>query len=218
MHPPWPTFWPVIRPDAAVMEMTMLGGYFRFSLPAYLAVCGADMQGELNGHKIKNWSAFPVAAGDELAFGHAVSGCRSYLAFRGGIAVPKIMGSRSTCLRAQIGGYEGRALRAGDLLEVAPAVASASLISHTTELVLAFVPHYPNHVRLRVMLGPQDDLFTSAGVLSFMQSEYAVSAQNDRMGYRLEGPAVAHRNGADVVSDWCPAPARFRCLAAVCRL
>ena len=191
-------------PDAAVVEMTMLGGRFSFSRPAYVAVCGADMQGELNGNKIKNWSGFRLAEDDELAFGYAVSGCRSYLAFRGGIDVPKIMGSRSTCLRAQLGGHAGRALRAGDLLAMGGGAPGIPTLQ-PTELSPRLVPEYSNHVQLRMMLGPQDDLFTSEGINTILNSEYTVSAQNDRMGYRLQGPAIAHRNGADIVSDaLCP--------------
>src|SRR6266511_1700830 len=79
------------------------------------------MQAQLNTQPIKNWSGFCVAAGDELAFGHVLNGCRAYLAFRGGIEVPKIMGSRSTCLRAHVGGHAGRALKTGDRLEIAEA-------------------------------------------------------------------------------------------------
>ena len=189
-------------PDAAVVEMTILGGRFKFAQPAYVAVCGADMQGELNGNTIGSWTGFPVAVGDELAFGHAVSGCRGYLAFHGGIDLPQIMESRSTCLRAQLGGFAGRALRAGDSLAIAqPGTPTA----HTIELPPDLVPEYSNRVPLRVMLGPQEDLFTSAGVSTFLNSEYTVTAQNDRMGYRLEGPPIAHKNGADIVSDaLCP--------------
>jgi antagonist of KipI len=184
--------------DAATVEMTMRGGRFQFSRPACVAVCGAEMQGELNAQKIRNWSSFSVARGDVLAFGYAVRGCRSYLAFRGGIAVPKILGSRSTCLRAQLGGYAGRALEAGDRLAIS---ASGTLPLHPAELSSALVPEYANDVRLRVMLGPQDDLFTAEGIRTFLQGEYTVSVRNDRMGYRLEGPVIEHKHGADIISD-----------------
>lgn len=188
--------------DAAVVEMTMLGGSFRFAAPAFVAVCGAEMNAMLNAQEISNWSGFRVAAGDELAFGNAVRGCRSYLAVHGGIAVPKVMGSRSTCLRARIGGHQGRPLRSGDLLDI---VRTAARPSEPTQLSALLVPEYSNRVRLRVMLGPQDDLFTSEGLRTFFDGEYTVSPQNDRMGYRLNGPAIAHHDRADIVSDaLCP--------------
>ena len=78
-------------PETAVLEMTLLGGTFRFPNEAYLAVCGADMQGTLNGKKIRNWSAFYVPENSELAFEYAVNGCRAYLAFHGCIAVPQVL-------------------------------------------------------------------------------------------------------------------------------
>jgi antagonist of KipI len=188
--------------DAAVVEMTMCGGRFRFPNEAYVAVCGADMQGKLNGTEIKNWSGFHVPANSELAFGYAVTGCRAYLAFSGGIAAPQIMGSRSTYLRAGLGGHKGRALQAEDALEIAQVEALPLALN---ELAYPSVPRYANDLHLRVMLGPQNDYFTDDGILTFLNSRYTVSTRNDRMGYRLEGAAVTHKTGPDIVSDaLCP--------------
>lgn len=189
-------------PEAAVVEMTMRGGRFRFPHEAYVAVCGADMQAKLNGRRIKNWSGFYVPATSELAFDYAVDGCRTYIAFRGGIEVPQVMGSRSTYLRAGLGGYQGRALRAGDVLELARGL---PLPFVRNELARISVPEYGNDVSLRVILGPQDDLFTAEGIGTFLNSGFTVTAQNDRMGYRLEGEAITHKNGSDILSDaLCP--------------
>ncbi len=88
-------------PDAAFLEMTLLGGSFRFEEGAYVAVCGADMGCRLNGVPVRPWSAFSVPPGGELTFGHAGSGCRAYLAVRGGITVPPVLGSRSTSLASR---------------------------------------------------------------------------------------------------------------------
>jgi len=190
------------RRDAAVVEMTMCGGRFSFPNEAYVAVCGADMQGKLNGKKFKNWSGFYIPANSELAFGYAVTGCRAYLAFSGGIAVPQVMGSRSTYLRAGLGGQEGRALQSGDVLEIAPVEA---LPWRWNELAHSFIPEYANDLYLRVIPGPQDDLFTDDGIATFFNSGYLVSTRNDRMGYLLEGTAITHKNGPDIVSDaLCP--------------
>jgi len=188
--------------DEAVVEMTLRGGRFGFPSEAYVSICGADMQARLNGEIVKNWSGFRVPANGEVAFEAAESGCRTYLAVCGGIAVPKMMGSRSTYLRARLGGFQGRVLRAGDVLEIG---AVAALPSALNELANRYVPRYENEVRLRVMLGPQDDLFTEDGVRTFLGCEYTVSYRNDRMGYVLDGAAVTHKNGADIVSDaLCP--------------
>lgn len=188
--------------EAAVLEMTMRGGRFRFSSEAYVAVCGADMQGKLNGRKFKNWSAFYVPPDSELAFGYATTGCRAYLAFSGGIAVPQIMGSRCTYLRGKLGGYEGRALQVGDVLEITRVEA---LPIRRNELASPLVPNYTNDVHLRVILGPQEDLFCADGITTFLSRGFSVSTRNDRMGYLLEGAVVKHKNGPDIVSDaLCP--------------
>lgn len=187
---------------AAVVEMTLRGGRFSFPHEAYVAICGADMQARLNGKKIRNWSGFYVPAGSELAFGFALTGCRAYLAISGGILVPQVMGSRSTYLRAGIGGYKGRALQAGDVLEIARV---EDLPFRSNELAHSAVPTYGNNLSLRVILGPQDDLFTEGAVATFLNSDYTVSPRNDRMGYLLEGESITHKGGPDIVSDaLCP--------------
>jgi len=183
---------------AALLEMTLLGGTFRFERGAYLAVCGADMGGVLNGIPIRNWSGFSVPPGGELAFGHARNGCRAYLAVRGGIAVPPVLGSRSTLLRAAIGGMGGRALRAGDSLPLGEA---PERDPEPRTLSRRLVPEYPGEIRLRVLPGPQDDLFTLQGLATFFSSVYTVTPRNDRMGLCLDGPRIMHRNGADIISD-----------------
>lgn len=185
-------------PGAALLEMTLLGGTFRFANEAYLAVCGADMQGTLNGKKIKNWSAFYVPANSELCFDYAVSGCRTYIAFYGGIAVPKVLGSRSTYTRAAIGGIEGRGVETGDVIEIGRGDA---IPFAPRELSYHHLPKYAPEIRVRVMLGPQEELFTPEGVRTLFSGNFTVSARNDRMGILLEGPTVQHVSGADIISD-----------------
>lgn len=186
------------EPDAALLEMTLLGGAFRFPMGAYVAVCGAEMNVTLNGVPIRNWSGFAVPPGGELCFGHAASGCRSYLAVRGGIAVAPVLGSRSTLLRSGLGGHMGRQLRSGDRLPLGEAPEG----NHGPRLLSRrLVPEYPEEIRLRVLPGPQDDLFSNDGIETFFSSVYTVTPRNDRMGYRLDGPRIRHGAGADIVSD-----------------
>jgi len=190
------------EPGAAVLEMTLVGGVLNFHSEAYLAVCGADMQARLNGKEIRNWSAFQVPANCELSFGYASRGCRTYLAVYGGISVPVVLGSRSTYSRASVGGYEGRLLKAGDILETG----SYDVIPRGNKyLSNSSIPVYGSEVRLRVIPGPQDDMFSEEGLTTFFSSSYTISSRNDRMGYYLEGPLVQHKNGADIISDsLCP--------------
>ncbi|MHC1698722.1 MAG: biotin-dependent carboxyltransferase family protein [Geobacteraceae bacterium] len=146
----------------------------------------------------QTWSAFSVPAGAELTFGHALSGCRAYLAVRGGICLPPVLGSRATFLRGGIGGFGGRALRVADLI---PFAKKSAAVPGPRFLPAHLVPEYPEEIRLRVLPGPQDDLFEQAGVRTFFSSSYTVTPRNDRMGYCLSGPAIRHRSGADIISD-----------------
>jgi len=184
-------------PGAAALEMTLQGGAFRFEADAYVGLCGADMQGALDGSTVGACAGFPVRAGAILTFGGARSGVRTYLSVRGGIDVPEFLGSRSTYARAGVGGFQGRALRAGDVLPVGSPDAGGPARS----LPPALVPEVGGEIRLRALPGPQDDLFSPIGRGMFFGSEYRVTNRNDRMGYQLEGAAVQHARGADIVSD-----------------
>ncbi|MBQ8699224.1 MAG: KipI antagonist, partial [Schwartzia sp.] len=100
----------------AALEMTFLGATLEFQSAAWIAATGADMRAKLDGAPVERYRAVRVAAGQALAFGMAMNGCRGYLAVRGGIDVPPVMGSRSTDIGAKLGGFQGRALKAGDVL------------------------------------------------------------------------------------------------------
>lgn len=190
------------RRGAAALEMTWLGGTFRFLSGCFVSLCGADMQPRLDGTAVPNWSAFPVAAGSVLSLDYAAAGCRAYLAVRGGVEVPRVLGSRSTYVRAAVGGLDGRALKAGDLLHVGGDHGSPAL---KTRLPEPFIPHFGGPERtLRVMMGPQEDLFTPEGIRTFLGSPYRVTHEADRMGYRLEGPRIEHAGPAEIVSDALP--------------
>jgi len=119
-----------------------------------------------------------------------------YLGIEGGIAVPLVLGSASTYVRAAIGGIEGRALRRGDVvpLGVACASARAELRLPSPSLATAEQP-------IRIVLGPQQECFTRAAIAALLGGEFRVSPNADRMGMRLDGPRLRHRHGWDIVSD-----------------
>ncbi len=186
------------EPGAAAVELTMLGGTWRFEADALAAVTGADMAGTLDGAPVGPWSSFRARAGSQLTFKPAARGVRAYLAVRGGIDVPLVLGSRSTYTRAGVGGLDGRALVTGDRLQVGPAQGRAP---KPWALPAGAVPPCGGGATLRVLLGPQDDRFTAEGIATFLSSGYRVTPQNDRMGYRLEGPPVAMRDAPDIITD-----------------
>lgn len=115
--------------------------------------------------------------------------------------MPLILGSRSTYTRAALGGLDGRHLRAGDILYI-----NADAVRRALPVILPgqFVPRFDPVGSLRVILGPQDDMFTAEGIRTFLNSEYRVSGEADRMGYRLDGSKIAHAGTAEIISDALP--------------
>lgn len=189
------------KPGAAVIEMSMLGASFKCDANQMVAIAGADMQATLNGNPVSNWSSFIMPKGSELKLGCAVSGCRAYLAVRGGIDIPGVLGSRSTYTRAKVGGLQGRALRQGDVLDI-----GQDLDGEAGPRVLEaqYIPQYEPEITLRVLLGPQDDMFTAEAIATLFDSEYVITDEADRMGYRLQGPKITHIDKADIISDALP--------------
>lgn len=185
---------------AACLEMTVLGPRLRVFGETVVAVTGADLSPTLNSSPLPMWEAVKVCSGDTISFGHPGKGCRGYLAVAGGIDVPEVMGSRSTYILSRLGGLEGRPLRSGDRLRSGRVRAGMPL----KKLPPQYIPEYQARNELRVVLGPQDDYFTEKGIDTFLHSEYMISVQADRMGYRLEGPPIEHKAGADIVSDGIP--------------
>jgi len=187
-------------PEAAGLEITTVGPTLRATANCLIAVGGADLGLRVNGQPIPTWMSAFVRRGWRIEFRGRQSGCRAYLAVAGGIAVPEVMGSRATYLRGGFGGLEGRALRAGDFLPVAP-VDFHLPTRAARQLPGDLLPPYSDQPTVEVILGPQADAFTKDGLRAFLDSEYQVSPTADRMGYRLQGPAIVHRGPADIVSD-----------------
>ena len=119
-----------------------------------------------------------------------------YLALAGGLAVAPCLGSASTYVRGGLGGFAGRALQAGDVLSVAePAARDGGELCLRERLV------FDRNAPIRIVLGPQDDYFTEEAVTTLLGAEFTVSKNADRMGLRLDGPFLPHRDGYNIVSD-----------------
>ena len=187
------------NPDGeAVLECTVLGPQLRFDAPAVIAVTGADLGPTLDGVPVENYRALRVQAGQTLRFTGPKCGCRAYLAVSGGLDVPEVMGSRSTYMKAKIGGWHGRKLEKGDVLPLrAPGTEPKALENR------ALAPEFRgrSEYTLRVVMGPQDNAFTPGGVSAFLSGVYTVTPEFDRMGCRMEGPEIEHNGSADILSD-----------------
>ena len=182
----------------AVLEFTFQGPEIEFKEDSIISITGANAQPQINGRNASMWRSLYVKKGNLLSFSGLGSGFRGYIAVKGGINVPKVMGSRSTYLRGSLGGYNGRRLKEGDILETAFSVDKPSF--RERYLPDSYIPQY-NDKKIRVIMGPQDDHFTEKGIRQFLSEEYRISSQADRMGYRLEGPAIEHKESADIISD-----------------
>ena len=181
----------------AVLECTMMGPHLQFDRANTIAITGGDLMPTLDGQPIPAYRAISVQAGQVLRFQAPKTGCRCFIAFTGGLDIPEVMGSRSTYLKAKIGGVEGRKLQKGDVIPFrAPGVPKNLNIRFISP---EFVPRQV--YTLRVVLGPQDDAFTQEGMNTFLRETYTVTPEFDRMGCRLDGPAIQHVSGGDIISD-----------------
>ena len=189
--------------NAAALEMTLTGDRVRFEGSGAIALTGGDQRPSLNGRPVPMWTVVSVQDGDVLSFGGVCGrGVRTYLCVAGGIAVPEVMGSRSTYLKAALGGLNGRALKSGDVLNTGePWIGWPRAVGFACPPALR--PE-ADDAPLRAVPGPQDDLIDPASVETFFTAEWTVTPQADRMGVRLAGPKLKHVKGPDIVSDAIP--------------
>lgn len=184
--------------NEAVLECTMMGPHIRFDRPACIAITGGDLGPTLDGAPIDNYRAISVNAGQTLRFTMIKSGCRAFIAFCGGLDIPVVMGSRSTNMKAKIGGYQGRKLAKDDVIGLRKPGAEPENIS-IRHISPEFTPRA--EYTLRVLLGPQDDAFTELGIKTFLSGVYTLTPEFDRMGCRLEGEVIEHIKDGNIISD-----------------
>jgi biotin-dependent carboxylase-like uncharacterized protein len=183
-------------PAEAAIELTLLGGTFAVEGgPTRVAVAGAPCSVAVDGQPAPHTGTILLQPGQSLSVGAMRAGVYAYVAVAGGFAVPPQLGSRSLHQRAKLGGFHGRSFEPGDRVPLGAGAGDAGPL-----LALAPVPLWPERP-LRVVLGPQDDYFSPAGIETFLTAEYRISPQADRMGFRLGGPRIEHARGFNIVSD-----------------
>lgn len=183
--------------SAPVLEMTVLGVTARFTQDTVICVSGADFGTKINDKPIKRNKAYKINKGDILSMGAAKSGMRAYLAVAGGIVGEYVFGSASTNLKFAFGGHFGKKLQSGDVLSIGTGAFPLGEIDKWE------IPEseYSKDAQLRVVLGPQNEMFTDEDIRLFLSQEYEVTAQSDRMGIRLSGEPLKSKNGMDIISD-----------------
>ena len=183
--------------DEAVLEMTYFGPMLKFNEDLAIAITGSNMSPKINGKSVPMFETINVKAGDTLQFGKAKDGIRGYIAFGGSIDVPLVNGSKSTHIKTKMGGIDGRALRAKDGLKI-----KKSQEKTMRRIPEKYLPKFSRFNILRVVLGPQDDYFTEKGIHDlFVSGGYGVTKDFDRMGIRLQGSPIEHKETADIISD-----------------
>jgi biotin-dependent carboxylase-like uncharacterized protein len=201
---------------AAVIETTLLGASFEISCDARIAITGAFAPMTIDGATARAWRSHDVRAGARISIGPAERGARSYVGIEGGIEVPLVLGSASTDLGAGFGGYQGRALRAGDLLNVGPERSPEAgtdveperslgvAPSEARRQHLAYppktIPSWDPSVTLRVLPGPHRSSLSERLWDELLVRSYGVSSRSTRQGVQLEGDAIGLERPTDVIS------------------
>lgn len=183
----------------AAIEFTLVGDTYAVEVNSCRIAVAGDAEVVIDGQSHPAWTSHRLTRGQRFRVGALSSGARGYLAVAGGFDAAPVLGSVSTHLRSGLGGFSGTRLRPGDHLP----------------LKLAEVPMEPERAldprrlpvrsnTLRVVLGPQQSHFTETGLAAFLESEFSITAEADRMGYRLDGPIIEHADGFNIISDGIP--------------
>lgn len=192
------------------LEITLFGTTLEFETDELVAITGGDLQPTIDGKDAPMWRPVLIRKGSILKFKSAIYGCRAYVAFAGGIDVPEVMGSKSTYLRAGIGGLHGRALQKGDVFESGNLNTLSRAFVHQLERLTSHFTWSVNYrdfitfnktQTIRVLRGAEFERFDKASQQTFFSNHYTLTTQADRMGYRLEGESLNLSEQFELLSE-----------------
>jgi antagonist of KipI len=173
--------------EAASLEVTLVGPELEFSEATWIAVCGARFEG------VPAWRPFRIEAGGRLSFGKRLQGCRAVVSVSGGFDIEPVLGGRGTFMAAALGGFEGRALRNGDVLRSAP---SGRIPTGHWSIAEGILPRYSDEPSVRVLPGLHAGDYGDV----LFSGQFKVTPQSDRMGIRLKGPSLLRPGSGDLIS------------------
>lgn len=183
-----------------VVEFAVLGPTVRFLRRAAFVVCGGECEPKLDGVPVPTWEVAVADEGAVLEIGPISRGVFGYLGLGGLISVPPVMGSRSTDVKARLGGVGGRFLKAGDVLPLE--VDERCFARVGMRPAREVLPSFGEEVSVSFTWGTEEDRFEPEARGLFVESSWTVTEKSDRMGYRLDGPPLRHGpRGADIISD-----------------
>ncbi len=189
--------------NTAALEMTLLGGTFTFEEGGVVALAGSDFGTTLNdpgvdGAAVQMYTASEIRPGQTLKMGATRSGARCYLCIAGGIAVKPFLNSASTHILTGLGGFEGRALRKGDVLATGDAHRKHGI---HPKIRIDILEKLSPRKTLRTTPAPQTDWFSPESLRRFYEGAYTVTEESNRMGLRLQGPALETPHGGHMISE-----------------
>jgi len=193
------------HPDAAALEITIVGPKLRFHVSTVIALTGAHSDAKLDSKTVEYWTPVIVKAHQVLDVGKVDTGCRIYLAVRNGFEIPVFLGSRSTFALGQFGGHAGRILRSGDMLNICrPELEACSTPAPITEysfIPKQLIPQYTKNWNVGVLYGPHGapDFLTDEAIEIFFSTDWEVHYNSNRLGIRLNGPKLtwSRSNGGE---------------------
>jgi antagonist of KipI len=194
---------------AAGLELTSGTARLQFRDERIIAWCGGEYEVIVAARSIPAGHSVLVSSNEELIISGPHRGCRAWLAISGGIEVPVVLGSRSTDLRGNFGGFEGRALRDGDELRLGEKSSTAkSLVDSLREGRVSdwsasaeWTATAKDEATLRIIRGADWSRFTDVAIQRFTNEAFIVSPDSDRMGARLEGPELKRSENFDLISE-----------------
>jgi antagonist of KipI len=198
----------------STLEITLIGPTLTLKKNTLLAITGANLSPAISGSFVPMWRPVYLTQDCVLEFGTCKSGCRAYLAIAGGYSVPKIMGSKSTYFKASLGGFQGRAIKAGDVISLEPSPnlsstftqkfckESSGFVSVSWYLDSPYISaDSDSNITVRVLRSNQFDAFTSDSTRQFFTSSFQITPQSDRMGYRLSGVKLQLNKPLEMISE-----------------
>jgi antagonist of KipI len=188
------------KPGTPALEMTLTGGTFVFPDGAVICLAGANFGAQVDGQSLEMWRPHAILPGKHLVLGATRDFARCYLCVAGGVGVVDFLGSASTHLVSGLGGWEGRALRKGDVLQIGRLGKNIRRRKLRTGVLEEVKPKQT----LRVTRGPQFDWFTAEARSALAGGEFVVSEESNRMGLRLDGPRLTADGTAEMISEGAP--------------
>lgn len=192
------------------LEVTLYGTTLLFESDELISITGGNLQPSVNGIEVPMWRPLLIRKGSVLKFNAAINGCRAYVSFSGGINVPKVMNSKSTYLRAEIGGFQGRKLKKGDVFKCDKRTELGEYLFKQLKketASLSWSVYYTTFVTfkktqtVRVIRGSEYKHFNEESLKKFFTTPYTVTTHADRMGYRLEGEKIQLKEPFELLSE-----------------